>query len=107
MKTFGQVLTPGVLTGAAATALAGYGYSQGLVDDTPEGIRQRQTLSNLAQRERLKNYIANNPRPTAPVESDYKTKAGNWKKTGNNKAKYTKDQADYQTKLSKWKANTM
>ena len=104
-KTFGQVLTPGILTGAAATALAGYGYSQGLVDDTPEGIRQRQTLSNLAQRERLKNYIANNPRPTAPMESDYKTKAGNWKKKGNNKAKYTKDQADYRAKLSQWKAN--
>ena len=103
-KTWGQVFTPGVLTGLGAAGLAGYGYSQGMVDDTPEGIRQRQTTQNFADRQRLKNYIANNPRPKAPVESDYKTSKGNWKKKGNTKAKYNKDQATYRKKLDEWKA---
>ena len=103
-KTWGQVFTPGVLTGLGAAGLAGYGYSQGIVDDTPEGIRQRQTTQNFADRQRLKNYIANNPRPKAPVESDYKTSKGNWKKKGNTKAKYNKDQATYRKKLDEWKA---
>ena len=104
-KTWGQVFTPGTMTGLTAAGLAGYGFSQGLVDDTAEGLRQRQTAGNFAQRERLKNYIANNPRPKAPIESNYKTANGNWKKKGNTKAKYTKDQAAYQKKLSEWKAN--
>ena len=104
-KTWGQVFTPGTMTGLTAAGLAGYGFSQGLVDDTAEGLRQRQTAGNFAQRERLKNYIANNPRPKAPIESNYKTAKGNWKKKGNTKAKYTKDQAAYQKKLSEWKAN--
>ena len=101
-KTFGQVITPGVLTGATAAGLAGYGFSQGMIDDTPEGIAERTRTAQFAERERLKTYIKNNPRPVAPVESKYKTAKGSFKK--GQKAKYTKDQAAYKKKLDAWKA---
>ena len=101
-KSLGEEMTPGVLTGLTAASLAGIGYTQGMVDDTPEGIAERTRRAQFAERDRLRQYIKNNPKPVAPVESDYKSKKGHWKRGG--KVKYTADQTAYQKKLAEWRA---
>ncbi len=101
-KSLGEVFGPRTITGLTAAGLAGYGYTQGMVDDTPEGIAERTRRAQFAERDRLRQYIKNNPKPVAPIESDYKSKKGHWKRGG--KAKYTADQTAYQKKLAEWRA---
>jgi len=88
-KTWGQTLTPTTLAALGATGMGLYGFSQGMIDDTPEGIADRTRRAQFAQRQKLKDYISNNPRP---IKGEG---------TGIRK---NESQAAYKKRLDKWKA---